>query len=179
MKYCKRKGCYYCKGAHHSSIDDERTVRTDDTARELDVREHVTGYTSTNDCVMSLVPFPVKGYDIWGILDTRSTKNWISLTAVRNLKLTLHRWEMIKHRTAEGSCPLRKKTIYKLFTYTHQGGKFEFEAVGTDQENFSVLERASSKELKNKYDNLKGLYIPNSTDGRYVIHLLIGDPMFT
>ena len=47
-----------------SSIHEERTVRTDDTARELDVREQVTGYTFTNDCVMPLVPFPVKGYDI-------------------------------------------------------------------------------------------------------------------
>ena len=49
--------------------------------------------------------------------------------------------------------------------------------MGIDQENFSVLERASSKELRNKYDHLKGLSIPNSTDGRYVIHLLIGDLM--
>ena len=63
--------------------------------------------------------------------------------------------------------------------YTHQGEKFEFEAVGIDQENFSVLERASSKGLENKYDQLKGLYIPDSVDGKYVIHLLIGDPMFT
>ena len=51
--------------------------------------------------------------------------------------------------------------------------------MGIDQENFSVLERASSKELRNKYDRLKGLYIPDSTDGRYVIHFLIGDSMFT
>ena len=119
MKHCKRRGCYYCKGAHlRCSIHEERTVRTDDTARELDVREQVTGNTSTNDCVMPLVPFPVKGYDIWGILDTGSTKNWISLTAVRNLKLTPHRWEMSKFRTAEGSGPLRKKPIYK-FLYVH------------------------------------------------------------
>ena len=34
-------------------------------------------------------------------------------------------------------------------------------------------------QVRNKYDHLKGLYIPDSTDGRYVIHLLIGDPMFT
>ena len=51
--------------------------------------------------------------------------------------------------------------------------------MGIDQENFSVLERASSNELRDNYDHLKGLYIPDSTDGRYVIHLLIGDPMFT
>ena len=98
---------------------------------------------------------------------------------MRNLKPIPDRWEMIKLRTAEGSGPLRKKPIYKLFTYTHQGGKFEFEAVGIDQENFSVLERALSKELRSKYGHLKGLYVPDSADGRYVIHLLIGDPMFT
>ena len=79
---------------------------------------------------------------------------------MRNLKLTPHRWEMIKLRTAEGSGPLRKKSIYKLFTYTHQGKKFEFEAIGIDQENFSVLERGSSKELKNKYDHFNWLVSP-------------------
>ena len=72
---------------------------------------------------------------------------------MKNLKLTPHRWEMIKLRTAERSGPLRKKPIYKLFTYTHKGEKFEFKAVGIDQEKFSVLERASSKELQNKYDH--------------------------
>ena len=51
--------------------------------------------------------------------------------------------------------------------------------MGIDQENSSVVERASSKDLRNKYDHLKGLYIADSTDGRYVINLLIGDPMFT
>ena len=60
VKHCKRRGCYCCKGAHHSSIHEERTGRTADTARELDVREQITGYTSTNDRVMPLVPFPVK-----------------------------------------------------------------------------------------------------------------------
>ena len=71
MKHCERRGCYYRKEAHHSSTHQERTVRTDDTARELDVREQVTGYTSTNDCVMLLVSFPVKDYGIWGILVQR------------------------------------------------------------------------------------------------------------
>ena len=138
---------------NHHSIHEESTIITDDTARTTCQRT-VSGYTSTNYCVMPLVPFPVKGYDIWGILDTGSTKNWISLTAVRKLKLTHHGWEMIRLRIAEGPGPLRKKSIYKLFTYTYQGEQFESEAVGIDQENFSVFERASSKELRNKYNHL-------------------------
>ena len=58
---------------------------------------------------------------------------------MRNLKLTPYRWKMIKLKTAEGFGPLRKKPVYKLFTYTHQGEKFEFDAVGIDQENFQFL----------------------------------------
>ena len=42
---------------------------------------------------------PVKGYGIWEIGSIGSTKNGINLTAVRNLKLTLHRWEMITPTT--------------------------------------------------------------------------------
>ena len=50
VKHCKKRWYYYCKRAYHSSMHKERTVRTDDTASELDAREQVTGYTSTNDC---------------------------------------------------------------------------------------------------------------------------------
>ena len=54
----------------------------------------------------------------------------------------------------------------------------KFEAVGLDQKDVSVVERATSKQLRERYPHLQGLFISDGKDGRYVIQLLIGDPLF-
>ena len=48
-----------------------------------------------------------------------------------------------------------------------------------DQGNFSKVSRTPSEEMKLKYDHLRGLRIPESKDGNYEVHILIGDPTFT
>ena len=60
-----------------------------------------------------------------------------------------------------------------------KGESFRFEVVCLDQENFSKVSRTPSEELKFKYIHLRGLFIPESKDGDYEIHVLIGDPTFT
>ena len=49
----------------------------------------------------------------------------------------------------------------------------KFEAVGLDQKNFSIVEHATSKQLREKYSHLQALLNAESKDGRYVIQLLI------
>ena len=53
-----------------------------------------------------------------------------------------------------------------------------FQVIGLDQSSFSEAERESSKNLCVKYNHFRGLYIPESKDGKYVVHILSGDPTF-
>ena len=50
--------------------------------------------------------------------------------------------------------------------------------IGLDQSRFSEVERESNKNLREKYNHFRGLYIPESKDGKYVVHILFGDPAF-
>ena len=59
-----------------------------------------------------------------------------------------------------------------------RGHKFEFEVIRLDQRGFLEVERESSKNLREKYNHLRGLYIPESKDEKYMVHILFGDPTF-
>ena len=176
VKDCVKCGCFRCKGNHHVSIHEDRKCKTNSGETET---EDVIGYMLSGQCVMPLIPFDIKETEIWGILDTGSTKNYITAKAVDMLKLRPDRWEETTLRTAEGTGRIKKKPVYNVCTYTRSGEKVNFAAVGLDQENFSIVERESSKKLRERYQDLQGLYIPDSKSGKYEIHLLIGDPLFS
>ena len=170
MRDCKKRGCFICKGSHHSSLHEERS-RNDGGS--------LTVLTPSEECILPLIPFEVKGEEVWGVLDTGSSKNYICRKAIERCKLSPIRWETTRLRTAEGIGRATKRPVYTLITYTQKGKRFEFEAMGLDQSNFSKIERVTSKELKLRHCHLKGLYIPESKDGKYEIEMLIGDPTFT
>ena len=169
MKNCMKRGCYICQGNHHSSLHEEKDQKPEENQL----------YTPSNDCIMPLIPVEVKGQQIWGILDTGATKNYISRKAVEFLKLKPLRWEVNSLRTAAGPTTAKKRAVYELRTYTVKGEEYRFEVVCLDQGNFSKVSRTPSEELKLKYDHLRGLSNSEGKDGNYEVHILIGDPTFT
>ena len=80
-------------------------------------------------------------------------------------------WETISLRTVEGQGKSSKRPVYRINTYDLRGRKFEFEVTGLDQSSFSEVERESSKNLRGTYNQFRGLYIPESKDGKYVAHI--------
>ena len=82
-------------------------------------------------------------------------------------------------RIAAGESKATKRAVYEIIAYTIKGERLTFEMVCLDQENFSKLNRTPSKHLKFKYSHLRGLFIPESRDGEYENHILIGDPTCT
>ena len=170
MRDCKKRGCFICKGSHHSSLHEERSRNYGGS---------LTVPTPSEECILPLIPFEVKGEEVWGVLDTGSSKKYICRKAIERCKLSPIRWETTRLRTAEGIGRATKRPVYTLSTYTQKGKWFEFEAVGLDQSNFSETERVTSKELKLRHCHLKGLYIPENKDGKCEIQVLIGDPTFT
>ena len=170
MKDCKKRGCFICKGNHHSSLHEERSIND---------RGSVTAFTPSEECILPLLPFEGRGEEVWGVLDTGSSKNYVCRKAIERCNLKPIQWETTRLRTAEGIGKASKRPVYALSTYNQKGERFEFEAMGLDQCNFAETERAPSKDLKSKYDHLRGLYIPESKDGKYEVQMLIGDPTFT
>ena len=79
-------------------------------------------------------------------------------------------------RIVEGQGKTSKRPVYSFSTSDYRGHRFEFDVIGLDQSSFSVVERESSKHLCEKYNHLRGLYIPESKDVKYMVHILIGDP---
>ena len=117
VKDCRKRCCLQCKGNHHLSIHEERKQRTNVLAPIADVG----GYTFSGDCVMPLISFDVKRNEIWRILDTGLTKNWITTRAISMLKLVPERWEETKLRTAERDGKYTKKPVYNICTYARNG----------------------------------------------------------
>ena len=172
VKDCSRRGCFICKGNHHSSLH----VEKEEKESEHDALN--CGYTPSGECALPLIPLEIKGETIWGFLDTCSTRNYISRQAVEQCSLKPVRWETVSLRTVEGQGKTSKRPVYSIGTYDLRGHKFEFEVIGLDQSSFSEIERESSKNLREKYNHLRGLYIPESKDGKYMVHILFGDPTF-
>ena len=84
IKNCMKRNCYICQGNHHSSLHEERDQYPEENQL----------YTPSNDCIMPRIPVEVKGHQLWGILDTGATRNYISRKAVEFLKLKPLRWEI-------------------------------------------------------------------------------------
>ena len=124
---------------------------------------------------MPLIKVEVKGRQIWGILDTGSTKNYINRKVVEHLKLKPLRWGINSLRTVAGQTTAKKRAVYELRTYTVKGEEYRFEVVSLDQGNFSKVSRTPSEQLKVKYDHLRGLCILENKDEHYDVHILIGD----
>ena len=104
MKSCTRRGCFICQGNHHSSLYEERDQKPE---------ESLISYNPSSDCIMPLIPAEVKGQQIWGILDTGATKNYISRKAVGLLKLKPLRWETNSLRTAAGQTTAKRGQFMK------------------------------------------------------------------
>ena len=98
MKNCMKRGCFVCQGNHNSSLHEERDQKPEE--KQL--------YSPSNDCIMPLIPVEVKGQQIWGILDTGPTKNYISRKAVEHLKLKPLRWKINSLRAAAGQTTAKK-----------------------------------------------------------------------
>ena len=95
VKDCSRRGCFICKGDHHSSLHAEK----EEKESEHDLLN--CGYAPSGECALPLIPVEIKGETIWEFLDTCSPKNYISRQAVEwcslNLKdekpLALEQWK--------------------------------------------------------------------------------------
>jgi len=120
VKDCSRRGCFICKGNHHSSLHVEKEER------ECEHDPLNCGYTPSGEFVLPLTPVEIKGEAICGFLDTCSTRNYISRQAVERCSLKPVRWETVSLRTVEGQRKTSKRPVYSIGKYDLRGHKFDF-----------------------------------------------------
>ena len=123
VKDCSRRGCFICKGNHHSSLHVEKEKESEHGSLNC-------GYTPSGECALPLIPVEIKGETIWGFLDTCSTKNYNSRQAVERCSLKPVRWGTVSLRIVEGQGKTSTRPVYRISTYDLRGHKFEFEVIG-------------------------------------------------
>ena len=97
--HCRSRGCFECKGWHHTSICDQN--------------DHplLTVYApSAEETLPAIIPVKINGTTLWAYLDTGSGRNFISLDAVRRRKIN----------PANSHVEWNTKTIYAYFRPKHR-----------------------------------------------------------
>ena len=100
---CRSRGCYKCKGGHHSSICD----------KEGD--HELTAFTPKPEeqTLRAIIPVQINGTTLWAYLDTGAGRNFISSDAASKLKL-----HPIRHETRQivtlGGTEKQSMPVYDL-----------------------------------------------------------------
>ena len=130
---CLKRGCYFCKAKHHSSLCD----------KERDGNGSVlTGFTSSvEETLPPLLPVRIEGKVIWAFLDTGSGRNFISKDAMRILKLKPERFMIRDVTTINGT---RQKAM-PIFTVTIESldkkAREAIEIAGVEINDFTTIRR--------------------------------------
>ena len=173
---CRSRGCYKCKGKHHTSLCDK--------LQENNNRENhnamLNGYSPSSEekSLPAIVPLKIKGKTFWAYLDTGSGRNFISKEAVRQLRLSPQRHESRNILTVNGS----KKASMPVFEVTINSvdgqASENIEITGTEMPDFTTVKRPTFIELKEKYEHLREKTFYRSESEEYPIHVILGDATY-
>ena len=109
--HCRSRGCFKCKGRNHTSICDQN--------------DHplLTVYApSAEETLPAIIPVKINGTTLWAYLDTGSGRNFISLDALRRLKINPVRHETRQIVTLSGT-QKQSMPIFDLNRFSGWTGK--------------------------------------------------------
>ena len=144
---CLKKGCYFCKGKHHSSLCE----------KEKDEKASVLpGFTPlAEETLPPILPVRIEGKVIWAFLDTGSERNFISKTATRMLKLKPERYMTRDMTTINGTrrkaMPIFNLTIESLDKEARESIKI----AGVEMNDFTTIRRPGLRRLKQQFAHTK------------------------
>ena len=173
---CRSRGCYKCKGKHHTSLCDKPSESRDRGNHNA----MLNGYSPSSEekTLPAIVPLKIKGKTFWACLDTGSGKNFISKEAARQLRLSPQRHERRNILTVNGS----KTTSMPVFEVTINAvdgrASETIEITGTEMPDFTLVKRPTFIELKEKYEHVRGKTFYRSESEEYPIHVILGDATY-
>lgn len=128
---CRSRGCFRCKGKHRTSLCDKPQGQRDGGDRNA----MLNGYSPSSEekSLPAIVPLKIKGKTFYAYLDTGSGRNFISKTAVRQIRLSPQHHESRNILTVNGSkrksmpvfnvtiSPWTGKREYRYYGYRYAG----------------------------------------------------------
>lgn len=154
---CRSRGCYKCKGRHHTSI----CVKEGDLV--------LTAFTpkSEKQTLPAIIPVQINGTTLWAYLDTGAGRNFISSDAASKLK-----FNPICHETRQivtlGGTKKRSMPVYDLTIDSLDGKVRErIEVTGTKMPDLTAL--------KWKYEHTRDKRFYRKHGDEYQIHVIPGD----
>lgn len=141
---CRSRGCFKCKGKHHTSICDKNE------------NPLLTVYTpSTEETLPAIIPVKIDGKTLWAYLDTGSGRNFISAEAIKRLKLSPVRHETRKIVTLSGTQRQSMPTFDLTIDAMDGKARERIEVKGAKMADFTTIRRPDLCTLKWKYDHTK------------------------
>ena len=162
---CRSRGCYKCKGKHHTSLCDK--------LQENNNRENhnamLNGYSPSSEekSLPAIVPLKIKGKTFWAYLDTGSGRNFISKRHESRNILTVN-------GSKKASMPVFEVTINSVDGRASEN----IEITGTEMPDFTTVKRPTFIELKEKYEHLREKTFYRSESEEYPIHVILGDATY-
>ena len=162
--HCQSRGCFKCKGKHHTSICDCNDCPL------------LTVYTlSAEETLPAIIPVKINGTTLWAYLDPQPGKNFISLDAVRRLKLNTVCHETQQLVTLSGK-QKQSMPIFDLNIDSVDGqAREQIEVTGAKMANFTTMQRPDLSTLKWKYNHTKDKRFYNNPGDDYTIHMSLED----
>lgn len=140
----------------------------------------LNGYSPSSEekSLPAIGPLKIKGKIFWAYLDTGSGKNFISKTAMQQLRLSPQYHESRNILAVNGS-KRKSMPVFNVTLNSVDGQVSEnIEITGTDMPDFITVKRSTFVELKEKYENVPGKTFYRSESEGYLIHVILGDTTF-
>ena len=164
------------KATHHTSLCDKPQERNNGS----DHNAVLNGYSPSSEekSLPAIVPLKIKGKTFWAYLDTGSGRNFISKTAVQQLRLSPQHHETRNILTVNGS-KRKSMPVFNVTINSVDGRASEnVEIMGTDIPDFTTVKRPTFTELKVKYGNVRGKTFYRLEREEYPIHVILGDATY-
>ena len=120
----------------------------------------------------------INGTTLWAYLDTGSGRNFISLEALRRLKLNPVHHETRQIVTLSGT-QKQSMPIFDLNIDSVDGRVRErIEVTGAKMADFTTMRTPDLSTLKGKYDHTKDKRFYKNPEDDYTIHMILGDSTY-
>lgn len=133
---------------------------------------------SAEETLPATIPVKINGTALWAYLDTGSGRNFISLDAVRRLKLNPVRHVTRRIVTLSGTQKQSMPSFDLNIDSVDGQARERIEVTGANMADFTTMRRPDLSTLKWKFDHTKDKRFYKNPGDDYTIHMILGDSAY-